>query len=75
MRPHHICGEIQYDSSEGLVHSDICYNVGAMVKIADATNYRRFLHANLDEWLDRSDGSGFFYIGNTDDLKENFRDS
>lgn len=68
----HICAEITYDTPEGGVHSDICYHVGQAVPIANATNYRKFLHENLDEWLDKSNGTGFFYIGDVADLQENF---
>jgi hypothetical protein len=28
--------------------------------------WRQFLHANLDEWLDNSDGTGHFAIGGDD---------
>jgi hypothetical protein len=52
----HICAEIMYDGENGSVHSDICM-------IQDGPAYREFLHANLDEWLDKSNGTGLFYIG------------
>jgi len=65
-----IPAEIQYETPEGLVHSDICFSVGAAVPLAEAINYRNFLHDVLDEWLDKSNGSGFFYIGK--DIAENF---
>lgn len=50
----HICAEMQYDD----VHSDLC-----IVDTTDAAD-RAVLHAALDEWLDRANGDGGFYIGN-----------
>lgn len=53
--------EIQYRNEEGgLVHSDICppYCSNDM---SDA-EYRQFLHECLDEWLNKSHGTGYFYI-------------
>jgi len=62
-----IHAEIQY----GDVHSDICPSSHT----AHFTEtYRKFLHANLDEWLNRSGGEGFFYIGSEKDLRANFAD-
>jgi hypothetical protein len=52
--------EVQYDSEEGLVHSDICPPDCDFTQI-NAT-YREFLHKNLDEWLNNSKGTGIFYI-------------
>ncbi len=53
--------EIQYQSEEGdLVHSTICppYCSNDM----SDTEYRQFLHECLDEWLNKSRGTGYFYI-------------
>ena len=44
------CGEIQYDTTEGMVHSDICWH-NADKQITP--EYRKFLHECLDEWLDK----------------------
>lgn len=53
------CGEIQYETPEGNVHSDICkHNDGPITD-----NYRKFLHDCLNEWLDKSGGTGAFWIG------------
>jgi len=52
--------EIQYRNEEGvLVHSDICppYCGNDM-----GGEYRQFLHTCLDEWLNESRGTGYFYI-------------
>lgn len=50
------CGEIAYQS----VHSDICkHNDGPL-----SDDLRAFFHAALDEWLDKSDGDGSFWLGN-----------
>jgi len=52
-----VCAEIRY----GQVQSDLC-------PPDHTTNYpdwyREFLHKSLDEWLDKADGEGRFFIGN-----------
>ena len=54
--------EIQYTHKEkGSIHSDICPDDCSSDNITD-TDYRKFLHACLDEWLDHSNGTGMFYI-------------
>lgn len=54
-------GEIEYlrENGEG-VHSDICPPDCDFEQIDD--DYRKFLHDCLDEWLDKSRGTGRFYI-------------
>jgi len=54
--------EIEYTrESDGVsIHSDIC-PPDCDIQNADA-EYRGFLHACLDEWLDNSKGTGAFYI-------------
>jgi len=61
----HICAEVMYDGPDGYVHSDICLETGDEDTrgVAEFFAYREFLHANLDEWLDKSNGTGLFYIG------------
>lgn len=69
----HICAEIMYDTEGGGIHSDICLVSGIPYANDDLTpeafqawvsdRYRAFLHANLDEWLNKSNGTGIFYIG------------
>lgn len=54
--------EVQYATTEGNVHSDL------------PPSNRVALHANLDEWLDRAEGSGFFYVADIDDLRGEFAD-
>lgn len=44
------CGEIQYNTPEGMVHSDICWHKTDQ-PMTEA--YRKFLHQCLDEWLDK----------------------
>lgn len=54
--------EIEYfdnDRSIG-IHSDVC-PPGCDFNNID-TEYREHLHALLDEWLDKSKGTGGFYI-------------
>lgn len=50
----HICCEIQYDG----IHSDLCGS-----NLSDP-EWRKVVHSALDEWLDKSNGDGCFYIGN-----------
>lgn len=60
-----IHGEIQYTNAEGLgVHSDF----GTLP--APAPDHRKFLHALLDEWLDKSGGTGYFFLGDPPDSED-----
>jgi hypothetical protein len=53
-----VCAEIRY----GQVHSDLC----PPNHTADyPDSYRELLHKALDEWLDKADGQGRFFIGNS----------
>jgi len=58
------CAEIAYDSLDGGVHSDLCWQCGPNAEAAPVTDeYRKLLHDCLDEWLNRSNGSGAFWVG------------
>jgi len=59
--------EIEYiHPTEGhSVHSDICPPDCDSEGLSDL-EYRKFLHDCLDEWLDKSKGTGIFYIKNVD---------
>jgi hypothetical protein len=58
------CGEIQYETPEGNVHSDICFNCNPSNDARTLTeNYRKFVHECLDEWLNKSNGTGAFWLG------------
>lgn len=59
------CGEIQYETAEGIVHSDICWHDPAQPR----PNYREFLHRYLDEWLDKANGTGAFWVGDPNYFK------
>jgi hypothetical protein len=52
-------GEIIYDTNKGGVHSDFTSET-----ITD--EFRELLHACLDEWLNKSDNTGAFWIGDPD---------
>lgn len=69
------CGEIQYEREDGLVHSDICFNCcnPSNSDRALTEDYRKFVHECLDEWLNKSNGTGFFYLANPQNIIENFR--
>jgi len=54
------CGEILYDTPEGGVHSDICHHSDNQ---PIGPNYRQYLHDSLDEWLNKSNGTGAFWVG------------
>lgn len=65
------CGEIQYETPAGNVHSDICFNCNPSNDDRALTDtYRQFLHTALDEWLSKSNGTGAFWIGNPEYFKE-----
>jgi hypothetical protein len=55
----YVCAAVEYG---GTVHSDICPLECRPDQMSRA-EWRRFLHANLDEWLDKSNGTGHFAIG------------
>ena len=56
-----VVAEVEYiDSDLETRHSDIGPYEGKMSNITP--EYRKFLHDNLDEWLDKSDGTGIFFI-------------
>lgn len=58
------CGEIQYETNEGNVHSDICWNCNPDSDTKPMSEeYREFLHKALDEWLNKSNGTGGFWVG------------
>lgn len=67
------CGEIQYMSENGPVHSDVCH--GCNPKNLDSPVDRDFYHSLLDEWLNKSGGTGFFWLGNVDEITDNFVDT
>jgi len=59
-------GEIEYQTTseehgEHWVHSDICPSCCESNRMSDE-QYREYLHKCLDEWLDKSNGTGAFYI-------------
>lgn len=59
MRVH---AEIEYAREDGTwVHSDICPPECSSERLSDKA-YRKFLHDCLDEWLDKSRGTGGLYI-------------
>jgi hypothetical protein len=65
------CGEIAYDTNDGNVHSDICFNCNPKSDHIEITeNYRALVHQCLDEWLNNSNGTGAFWLGNPDYFKE-----
>lgn len=58
------CGEISYSTPAGNVHSDICHGCNPnQPDVPPLDEYRKFLHQALDEWLDKSNGTGGFWVG------------
>lgn len=53
------CGEIMYFPKNSSVHSDICKHNDGPITV----EYRKFLHACLDEWLNQASGTGAFWVG------------
>lgn len=76
MKTEHVCAEIMYsymkkfdDGSEHewSVCSDLC---GTMTDGSVSDEWRELLHGSLDEWLDKSCGSGMFWIGDSSMFKD-----
>lgn len=61
------CGEIIYETDNGNVQSDICFHSAYFDEPTD--DYREFLHKCLDEWLNKSQGTGAFWIGDPEYFK------
>lgn len=63
--PLQVHAEVEYQTEteqygKHSVHSDICPPDCDLSNITE--EYRKYLHDNLDEWLDKSNGTGIFYI-------------
>ena len=57
------CSEIQYETDDGNVHSDTCHACAMPDGAPLGDKHRAFYHALLDEWLDKSNGTGMFWVG------------
>lgn len=64
------CAEITYklEDGNGWVHSDICNHNSDGI----SDDYRKFIHDCLDEWLNKSNGTGYLWIGDPEELKKDF---
>jgi hypothetical protein len=61
-----VCAAIEYTNEEGMpVHSDLC-PPNCSPNWMEGEEWREFLHATLDNWLDKSGGTGHFVIGGQD---------
>jgi|TARA_B110001454_G_scaffold218768_1_gene247830 hypothetical protein len=66
-----IHAEIQYMKDENTpVHSDICPSGCSMTGVSGS--YEIVLGQALREWLKNSNGTGYFYVGNWDEMAEAF---
>ena len=67
---HKVHAEIEYRREDEIwVHSDICPPSCDLNNLDD--EYRKYLHDSLDEWLNKSGGTGIFYI--TGETKRYFK--
>jgi hypothetical protein len=66
------CGEIQYDNEDaGIVHSDICTGCCGWENDVELTEEKRkFYHDALDEWLNKSNGTGWFFVGDSLEMRK-----
>ena len=73
-----VVAEIEYISEDGTetIHSDIGPDSGDLNAAQTVSpDFRQYLHDNLDEWLDKSDGTGIFYItGDPEQFLKSFVD-
>ena len=66
-----IHAEIEYMKDENTpVHSDLCPAGCSMTGVNN--NYKFIITNALTEWLNKSNGTGYFYVGNWDDIAEAF---
>lgn len=57
-------GEVSYDTERGWIHSDIgCRREVGETDTTISDELRAFYHSCLDEWLDKSGGTGGFWLG------------
>ena len=58
-----VVAEIEYVNEDlETIHSDIGPRSGDLHAGLSDPDFRKYLHDNLDEWLDKSDGTGIFYV-------------
>jgi gluconate kinase len=57
------CSEITYETNDGYVHSDTGHGNGADEGRPLTDEDRKFYHDLLDEWLNKSNGTGAFWVG------------
>lgn len=61
------CGEIMYMKYGSIpVHSDVCNHGDEAI----SPSTRDFIHACLDEWLDKANGTGIFYVGDIECIQK-----
>jgi hypothetical protein len=58
------CSEITYETEDGgNVHSDTGHGCGSAEGRPLTEEDRKFYHDLLDEWLNKSNGTGAFWVG------------
>lgn len=63
-RAFNVVAEIEYINEDlETIHSGIGPDNGDLnAALVVSPDFRQYLHDNLDEWLDKSDGTGIFYV-------------
>ena len=69
----HFCGEIMYDNTyNGTVHSDICFGCLTGHESPMEEDRWSLYHQLLDEWLEKGNGTGIFWLGDPDCFYEKY---
>jgi len=50
----------------GPVHSDLCPPGHDLSRGVSDPEWRELIHACLDEWIDKSESTGYFFIGDSE---------
>jgi hypothetical protein len=73
----HICAQIGYENEDGVpIHSDICWQDGKGMpgdpegRVTFSESYQEFVIENLREWFAKGGGTGYFYVGTYNNVKE-----
>jgi len=60
------CASINYLRPDvGWVHSDLCPSGHELSRGVSDPEWRELIHACLDEWIDKSGSTGYFFIGDS----------
>ena len=65
----HFCGEIMYNDA---IHSDICFGCLTGHESPMEEDRWSLYHQLLDEWLEKGNGTGIFWLGDPDCFYEKY---